>query len=109
MLTYLPTTARKREVLSAASAAGISVAFGSPIGGVLFSLEQLSYYFPDKTMWQSFVCAMVAAVTLQFMNPFRTGKLVLYQVKYTRGWHDFEMVPFALLGVLGVSLPFFLE
>ncbi|KAI5816314.1 chloride channel [Pyronema omphalodes] len=93
--------ARKREVLSAASAAGISVAFGSPIGGVLFSLEQLSYYFPDKTMWQSFVCAMVAAVTLQFMNPFRTGKLVLYQVKYTRGWHGFEMVPFALLGVLG--------
>ncbi|KAF8243288.1 hypothetical protein K440DRAFT_562321 [Wilcoxina mikolae CBS 423.85] len=93
--------ARKREVLSAASAAGISVAFGSPIGGVLFSLEQLSYYFPDKTMWQSFVCAMVAAVTLQFMNPFRTGKLVLYQVKYTRGWHDFEMIPFCILGILG--------
>ncbi|KAI5841037.1 chloride channel [Morchella snyderi] len=93
--------ARKREVLSAASAAGISVAFGSPIGGVLFSLEQLSYYFPDKAMWQSFVSAMVAAVTLQFMNPFRTGKLVLYQVKYTRGWHDFEIIPFAVLGVIG--------
>ncbi|KAG5925113.1 hypothetical protein E4U42_004479, partial [Claviceps africana] len=31
--------ARKREVLSAAAASGISVAFGSPIGGVLFSLE----------------------------------------------------------------------
>lgn len=100
--THLSTNeARKREVLSAASAAGISVAFGSPIGGVLFSLEQLSYYFPDKAMWQSFVSAMVAAVTLQFMNPFRTGKLVLYQVKYTRGWHDFELVPFALLGILG--------
>lgn len=78
------------------------MAFGSPIGGVLFSLEQLSYYFPDKTMWQSFVCATVAAVTLQLMNPFRTGKLVLYQVKYTRGWHDFEMVPFCILGILGV-------
>jgi len=93
--------ARKREVLSAAAAAGISVAFGSPIGGVLFSLEQLSYYFPDKTMWQSFVCAMVAAVTLQAFNPFRTGKLVLYQVTYSTGWHGFEMVPFAILGVLG--------
>lgn len=31
--------ARKREVLSAASASGISVAFGAPVGGVLFSLE----------------------------------------------------------------------
>ncbi|KAI1335711.1 chloride channel [Xylariaceae sp. FL0016] len=93
--------ARKREVLSAAAASGISVAFGSPIGGVLFSLEQLSYYFPDKTMWQSFVCAMTAAVTLQAFDPFRSGKLVLYQVKYSAGWHGFEVVPFALLGILG--------
>ncbi|KAE8161219.1 chloride channel [Aspergillus tamarii] len=93
--------ARKREVLSAAAAAGISVAFGAPIGGVLFSLEQLSYYFPDKTMWQSFVCAMVAAVTLQALNPFRTGNIVLYEVTYTRGWHRFEMIPFVILGILG--------
>ncbi|KAF2751538.1 hypothetical protein M011DRAFT_483434 [Sporormia fimetaria CBS 119925] len=93
--------ARKREVFSAAAAAGISVAFGSPIGGVLFSLEQLSYYFPDKTMWQSFVCAMVAAVTLQTFNPFRSGKLVMYQVTYHSNWHDFELVPFAFLGILG--------
>lgn len=34
--------ARKREVLSAAAASGISVAFGSPVGGVLFSLEVMS-------------------------------------------------------------------
>ncbi|PGH15746.1 hypothetical protein AJ80_05454 [Polytolypa hystricis UAMH7299] len=93
--------ARKREILSAASAAGISVAFGSPIGGVLFSLEQLSYYFPDKTMWQSFVCAMVASVTLHALNPFRTGKIVLYQVTYSRGWHRFEIIPFVLLGIFG--------
>ena len=93
--------ARKREVWSAAAAAGISVAFGSPIGGVLFSLEQLSYYFPDKTMWQSFVCAMVAAVTLQAVNPFLTGKLVLYQVTYSSVWHCFEIVPFAVLGIMG--------
>ena len=40
-------------------------------------------------------------MTLQAFNPYRTGKLVLYQVKYTTGWHGFEMVPYALLGVIG--------
>lgn len=67
----------------------------------MFSLEQLSYYFPDKTMWQSFVCAMTAAVVLQAFDPFRSGKLVLYQVQFKDGWHGFEIIPFALLGILG--------
>ncbi|KAL1301474.1 hypothetical protein AAFC00_005722 [Neodothiora populina] len=93
--------ARKREVLSAAAASGISVAFGAPVGGVLFSLEQLSYYFPDKTMWQSFVCAMTAAFTLKAFNPFRTGKTVQYQVTFHTGWHGFEILPYIIIGILG--------
>ena len=93
--------ARKREVLSAAASAGISVAFGAPIGGVLFSLEQLSYYFPDATMWQSFVCAMVASIFLQLMNPSRRDQLIQYQGSYTQGYHGFELLPFAMLGILG--------
>lgn len=52
-------------------------------------------------MWQSFVCAMVAAFILQAFNPFRTGNLVLYQVTYHTGWHAFELVPFAIIGILG--------
>ncbi|KAK9455754.1 chloride channel [Dipodascopsis uninucleata] len=93
--------ARKREIFSAAAAAGIAVAFGAPIGGVLFSLEQVSYYYPDKTMWQSFVCAMVASVVIQLMNPFRTGKLVLFQVTDSRPFYKFELIPFLFLGLLG--------
>lgn len=42
---YGRNEAKKREILSAAAAAGVSVAFGAPIGGVLFSLEEVLNYF----------------------------------------------------------------
>lgn len=68
----------------------------------LILAQQLSYYFSDKTMWQSFVCAMTAAVCLQAFDPFRSGKLVLYQTKYSVDWHGFEIIPYAILGIIGV-------
>ncbi|KAG4302298.1 hypothetical protein PCANB_001573 [Pneumocystis canis] len=90
-----------REIYSACSAAGVAVAFGSPIGGVLFSLEEISSHFPMKTMWRSFYCALVATAVLSTMNPFRTGQLVMFQVHYNRSWHFFELIFFAILGVFG--------
>ncbi|KAG0213502.1 hypothetical protein BGX33_002867 [Mortierella sp. NVP41] len=93
--------AKMREILSAAASAGISVAFGAPIGGVVFSLEEMSYYFSSDTMWHSFFCAMAAAVALKLMDPFRTEKLVVFQVSYDRDWHGFEMFFYMLLGILG--------
>ncbi|KAG8970900.1 hypothetical protein FRC05_011668 [Tulasnella sp. 425] len=98
---YENNEGKRREVLSAAAAAGVAVAFGAPIGGVLFSLEEVSYFFPPKVMWRSFWCAMIAAVTLRFLDPFGTGKLVLFQVTYDKDWHAFELVPFLFLGVFG--------
>ncbi|KAF9433438.1 hypothetical protein BGZ76_009468 [Entomortierella beljakovae] len=93
--------AKMREILSAAASAGISVAFGAPIGGVVFSLEEMSYYFSSDTMWHSFFCAMAAAIALKLMDPFRTEKLVVFQVSYDRDWHGFEMFFYLILGILG--------
>ncbi|KAH7888657.1 chloride channel [Phlebopus sp. FC_14] len=98
---YENNEAKRREILSAACAAGVAVAFGAPIGGTLFSLEEVSYFFPPKVMWRSFFCAMIAAITLRFLDPFGTGKLVLFQVTYDRDWHAYELIFFILLGALG--------
>eukprot|EP01118_Nematostelium_gracile_P019057 TRINITY_DN8693_c0_g1_i1.p1 TRINITY_DN8693_c0_g1~~TRINITY_DN8693_c0_g1_i1.p1 ORF type:complete len:819 (+),score=195.47 TRINITY_DN8693_c0_g1_i1:89-2545(+) len=98
---YSRNQGKKRELFSAAAAAGVSVAFGAPIGGVLFSLEEVSYYFPHKTLWRSFYCAALAAIVLSYMNPLHTGKLVLFQVTYTNSWKSFEMIPFFVVAVIG--------
>ncbi|CAH1797441.1 unnamed protein product [Owenia fusiformis] len=98
---YGRNEAKKREILSAAAAAGVSVAFGAPIGGVLFSLEEVSYYFPLKTLWRSFFCALAAAFILRSINPFGNDHLVMFYVQYTNPWYLIELIPFTLLGILG--------
>lgn len=64
---------KRREVLSAGASSGVAVAFGSPLGGVLFGLEEVSYYFPPKTLFRTFFCCITAALGLKFLNPY--GKL----------------------------------
>jgi len=98
---YNKNEGKRREILSASAAAGVSVAFAAPIGGVLFSLEEVSYYFPSKTLCRSFFCAIVAAVTLKLIDPYNTGKIVMFQVSYNKDWHVFEIINFLILGVLG--------
>ncbi|VDO14795.1 unnamed protein product, partial [Haemonchus placei] len=91
---YGMNEAKKREILSASAAAGVSVAFGAPIGGVLFSLEEASYYFPLKTMWRSFFCALVAGIILRIVNPFGSDQTSLFHVDYMMKWTFVELIPF---------------
>lgn len=40
----------------------------------------------------------------QAMNPYRSGKLVLFQITYDRDWHFFEIIFFVILGIFGVNI-----
>lgn len=63
--------------------------------------EEISTFFPGSTLWQAFVCAIVAAVTLQYIDPFNTGRLVLYQLTASQVFRGFELIPWLFLGVAG--------
>jgi chloride channel 3/4/5 len=41
---------------------------------------------------------------LKFLNPYGTGKIVLFQVRYNTDWEIFEIIIFVFLGVLGGAL-----
>ncbi|QPG73713.1 hypothetical protein FOA43_001026 [Brettanomyces nanus] len=89
------------QFLTAAAAAGVAVAFASPIGGVLFSIEEITSNFKLSTMWESYYCALVATGTLSAMNTFRTGQIVIFQVTYDTTWRYFEVPFFIALGIFG--------
>mmetsp|Transcript_64388 Transcript_64388/g.178546 ORF Transcript_64388/g.178546 Transcript_64388/m.178546 type:complete len:752 (-) Transcript_64388:149-2404(-) len=93
--------AKRRELLSTAAAAGVSVAFGAPLGGVLFSFEEVSTMFPMRTMVLAFFAATVAALTLSWWDPTGTGKLTLFQTEYNTPPAGPEYVGFVFLGVVG--------
>ena len=101
---YNHNDGKRREILSASAASGVGVAFGAPISGVLFSLEEVSYYFPPKTLFRTFFCCIVASLSLKFLNPYGTGKIVIFEVRYVTDWRFFEIFVFILLGMLGGAL-----
>lgn len=98
---YRENGRKLRELLSAGCSAGLSVAFGAPIGGVLFSYEEISTYFPRKVLWRAFFCSLWAAAILKALNPTGTGKLVLFETNYGNSYTAVHYLVFILLGVAG--------
>ncbi|KNH04935.1 chloride channel ClC-3 [Perkinsela sp. CCAP 1560/4] len=98
---YRRSDIKYRELIVACTGAGISVAFGAPIGGVVFSIEEITYFFSHHSLYQALVCCIVSALMLQRLDPTHTGKLTMFQVKYHHSWHWFEFFAFLVLGALG--------
>ena len=53
----------RRNFLTAGAGAGVSAAFGAPVGGLLFAMEEVSSFWNDKLSWQTFFCCMISAFT----------------------------------------------
>jgi len=80
-------------------------------GGIVFlpsegDVEKVSWeYFTaginltEDFVFGSFFCAMIAAITLRLLDPFGTGKLVLFQVTYDKVGMVHEYISFLRTGL----------
>lgn len=90
------------------AAAGVSTAFGAPVGGVLFAVEELGSVRPlsKRALILSFASAFAASFTLKWLNFSGANKLTLFALSTPtssakKEWMTWEMIPFVFLGVVG--------
>lgn len=99
----------KRDFVLGGAAAGVTAAFGAPIGGMLFSLEEAASFWNQNLIWRTLIASIISSFTLNIvLSAYHgvsaltfTGLFNLGKFDHPLTFEYFELPLFMLLGVMG--------
>ena len=109
----------KRDFVAIGTATGVAVAFGAPIGGMLFTVEEGTSFYNSSMLWRGFLATCVGVLTSHWLEQldfdatdFARAKFGTHrdfglytddEANYSKQywWYFWEVPIFAMIGCLG--------
>lgn len=110
-LRYFNNDRDRRDLITCGSSAGVCAAFRSPVGGVLFALEEVATWWRSALLWRNFFSTAVVVVVLRAFieycksrkcGLFGKGGLIMFDVSSVSiTYHLVDIIPVIVIGIIG--------
>ncbi|XP_056901851.1 chloride channel protein 1 isoform X1 [Takifugu flavidus] len=92
------------DILTVGCAVGVGCCFGTPLGGVLFSIEVTSTYFAVRNYWRGYFAATFSAFIFRVLSVWNKDAVTITALFKTNFRMEFpfdlqELPAFALIGI----------
>ncbi|GLT60106.1 hypothetical protein SLA2020_328880 [Shorea laevis] len=110
-LRYFNNDRDLRDIITSGASSGVCAAFRAPVGGVLFSLEEVATWWRSALLWRTFFSTAVVAVVLRAFieicstgncGLFGSGGLIMFDVSnVVVTYHVLDIIPVTIIGIIG--------
>ncbi|KAH9618686.1 hypothetical protein KSS87_017160 [Heliosperma pusillum] len=109
-LRYMNNDRDQRDLITYGASSGVCAAFRSPVGGILFSVEEVATWWRSALLWRTFFSTAIVVVVLRCFTEYCgsgrcglfNGGLIMFDVSDADvHYHASDIIPVILIGVFG--------